>query len=210
MKSYFITGLILLLPFALTLFIISLLIRILTSPFEDVVIAVLYYYDLFDRPLLFFSGDQVAHFFSKIFILLGLGAITVGIGFMAEQVFIKKLINWTDDLLLRIPIFNKLYRAAQEVIRTVISPRGQSFSQVVLVPFPYPHVYSFGLTTAVPGQTGHLPIYLPAAPNPTFGLVVVFKPEDIIFIDMKVEEALKYIVSCGMMYPGYTQLQLLK
>jgi uncharacterized membrane protein len=204
MKKHFLTGLILLLPFALTVFIVQLIVDILTSPFENLVVALLKHYDIFDQPLLIFSGEQVVQFSSKILILCAIFGITVAIGFFAKKVFVKTILVYSDLLLHRIPFYNKLYKATQDVVRTFLSPKGQSFSQVVLIPFPYASTHSIGLTTVAPGaKTGAdlVSIYIPAAPNPTFGLVIVYKYEELIFIDMKVDEALKYIVSCGIMFP---------
>ena len=206
MKKHFFTGLAILLPIALTLWVVLFLITALTNPFLGFVEEVLRYYDVLDRPFLFLTGHDVLVFWSRIFILLFLIGMAILIGFFARLFFIRAVFKYGDYLLHRIPIVNKIYKAAKEIIHTLFGHEKTSFSQVVLIPYPNERTYALGFLASnqqppgsSPEHRGKMSIFVPGAPNPTFGFMVLYPKEKVIFIDMKVDDALKYIVSCGVL-----------
>jgi len=206
MKKYFFTGLVTLLPFTLTLIIVIFVINFLTKPFQGTVESVLNYYGALNQPFFFFSGKQILHFGSKVLILAALFVITLFIGFLGRLVFLNTVFVYGDYILHRIPLINKIYKAAQEVVKTLFSSKSLAFSQVVLVPFPNSKAYSLGFITQKQNGTStqdSLSIFVPGTPNPTMGFMLVYKLEDIIFVDMSVEDALKFVISCGIMFPGF-------
>lgn len=209
MKNYFFAGLAILLPFAITLIIVLFIINLLTAPFEGAVESILRYYDLFDKPILFLNGNQVLSFFSKLFVLMAIVFITLLIGVMGQTVISKAFFSMGDYLIHKIPFVSKVYRATQEVVHTVFKSDSTAFSQVVLVPFPHKNVYSIGLITAE--QQAHLvgskiSVFVPGTPNPTMGFMLMFDKEQLVEVDMKVEDALKFVVSCGIMFSGYKKI----
>ena len=134
---------------------------------------------------------------SRILILITLFLFLILIGFIVRHLFAKGLFNTLDKLLHRVPLVNKVYKAIQEVMHTLFITEGPTFSTVVLVPFPHEKTYSLGLITkeALPegSDKEHLnlvSIFVPGTPNPTMGFMVLFRREQLIFIDMKVEDAL--------------------
>jgi uncharacterized membrane protein len=206
MKSHFFTGLAILLPIALTLWILIFLVTALTNPFLEFVEGVLRYYNVLDRPFLFFTDQDVVIFWSRILILLFLIGLTMLIGFFARLFFIKSLFKYGDALLHRIPVVNKIYKAAKEIIHTLFGHKRTSFSQVVLIPYPNERSYALGLlashqqpAASSVDQRDKMSIFVPGAPNPTFGFMVLYPKEKVILLDMKVDDALKYIVSCGVL-----------
>lgn len=206
MKKNFLTGLVLLLPFTLTVVIILWAINFLTNPFQGGVEAILRHYHILDAPFLFLSSDQVLYFSSKFIVLCLLFAVLLFIGFLGQLVLLKTFFRFGDYIITRIPFVNKLYTMIQEIVKTLFHTKGHAFSQVVIVPFPKSNTYSVALMTRV--QKALLPcdivsVFVPGSPNPTFGFMLTCKMEDIILLDMKVEEALKFIVSCGIMFPGF-------
>lgn len=205
MRKLFFTGLITLLPFTLTLMIVIFIINLFTNPFQGSVAAILDHYDLLDKPFLFFSGEDVLYFSSKLLVLIFLFAIIVLIGFLGRLVIAKTFFRFSDYVIQRIPIVNKVYKSTQELVKTIFKSGGSSFSQAALVPFPHKGAYSMGLISVKQTPENHsetVEVFIPGTPNPTAGFMLAYKYEEIIFLDIKVEEALKFILSCGIMYPG--------
>jgi uncharacterized membrane protein len=204
MKKYFVTGVVILLPLAVTIAIIAFLVNLLTDPFLELSKAILSYFNIGENGFLFFSGDQLRRFASKLVILLILFFFTVFLGFIARWFFIHKLIQLWDYVIHRIPLVSTIYKTCQDVINTIFASKTNSFKQVVLVPFPSPETRSIGLVTRdnVPfpdSNTGNLvTVFVPTTPNPTSGFLMLFEEKDLTYLDMKVEEAFKYVISCGV------------
>lgn len=204
-KRYFFTGLALLLPAVITIILAVFFVNLLTKPFQQGVVAVLSELGLI-KPFLFLSAEQVLNIISKILILITLVAITIIAGILAQIVFARYLIRIADIIIHKIPIVNKIYKAAQDVVHTLFKSEKQAFTQVVLVPFPHEKSYGIGLITSecVPEEAdsehGNLiSVFVPATPNPTMGFMLMLKRKQVIFVDMTVEEALQAIISCGVM-----------
>lgn len=206
MRKLFFTGLITLLPFTLTLIIVIFVINFLTNPFQGAVAATLDYYGLLDKPFLFFSGDQILYFSSKLLALLVLFAVIIFIGFLGQMVIATAFFRFSDYLIHRIPFVNRVYKAVQEVVNTLFKSKESTFSQAALVPFPYPGVYSMALISVKQTPEKHTEnvlVFIPGTPNPTAGFMLSYKYEEIVLLDLKVEEAIKFAISCGTMNPGF-------
>ena len=210
MKQNFFTGLAMLLPIALTFWILSFLIDLLTNPFLTFTENILKYYNLLDYPFLFFSGDQVLMFWSRVLILAFLAGIAILAGFLARILFLNFFFRMGDYLMHRIPFVNRIYKATQDVVHTLFGAQKTSFAKVVLVPFPHEKAYSLGMITSEglhgesdPEHMDKVSIFIPGTPNPTFGFMLLFKREQLIMLDMSIDEALKFIVSMGVMTPEF-------
>ncbi|MCB1111872.1 MAG: DUF502 domain-containing protein [Chlamydiales bacterium] len=205
LRKYFLTGLAILLPAVLTLMLAIFVINLLTAPFVGMVERTLDYYDLLDKPFLFFTGKQIVQIFSRLLILVLLFLFVVIIGILGRLFIFHFFLGIGNYILHRIPFINKIYKATQDVIRTIFESSSPSFSQVVLVPFPTKKTLALGLVTndqhtEEVGELGpgKLSVFVPATPNPTVGFMLMFKKEQMIFLDMKVDDALRFIVSCGV------------
>lgn len=204
MKKHFITGLIILLPLALTLAIVLFIFNLLTEPFIGVVNDVLEHYGLLDHGIWFFSENQIQRYFSQILILFLLFFFTIGLGYLAEWFFIHYLIRFWEYLIQHIPFIGSVYRTCQDIIGTLFKQNANSFKQVVLVPFPSTQSYTIGLVTKkeIPAvgnlKQSLVAVFVPTTPNPTSGFLMLFQENDIVYLDIKVEDALKYIISCGV------------
>lgn len=205
MKKYFITGLVILLPLAVTLAIVLFFLNLLTGPFIGIVQSLFDHYHLFEKSFSFLGAKQTQIIIAQVSILLFLFLFTVLLGFLARWFFLHALIKFWDSLIHRIPFISSVYKTCQDVINTMLTSETKSFKQVVLVPFPFKDSHSIGLVTreeikGVSTKNGDtfVAVFVPTTPNPTSGYLVLYKPEDLIYIDMKVEEALKYIISCGV------------
>lgn len=209
MKKHFITGLIFLLPLAVTIAIVIFVVNFLTQPFVGFVENLLRSSNLKFNSFFLISEDQILRYGSQIIILVGLFLVTVLLGVLTRWFFINYLINLGDYILHRIPLINKLYKTSQDIIRTLFSSQTQSFKQVVMVPFPNLNSYCVGLVTRESppscqesADADLVSVFLPTTPNPTSGYLLMFRKEDIHYLDMKVEDAIKFIISCGVIYPG--------
>jgi uncharacterized membrane protein len=148
------------------------------------------------------------------FHLPGLGAIlAVGIlllvGAVASNFFGKKLVAWWDALLNRIPVVRSIYSGVKQVSDTLFAENGNAFRKAMLVQWPREGVWTIAFMTGTPGGdvvnhlTGdYISLYVPTTPNPTGGYFVMLQKSECIELKMSVDEALKYIVSMGVVVPG--------
>lgn len=204
MKKYFITGLVILLPLTLTLIIISFVFNLLTEPFVGLIKSIFDHYRIFKGGFGFFSSDQVQKFISQVIILVLLFFFAVGLGFLARWFFFHYLVRFWEYILKRIPFVSSIYITCQDVIKSLFTTQSNSFKQVVMVPFPSKIALTMGLITndTLPAldqeDEPFVAVFVPTTPNPTSGYLMMFKKKDMIYLDMKVEDAFKYIISCGM------------
>lgn len=213
MKKYFVTGLAILLPVALTIAIVVFIFNLLTGPFLGLVTTVFERYQLFKQGFLFLNASEIQNLIAKLLILISLFLICVGLGFIARWFFFHTILKFAEYIVQRIPLVRSIYNTCQDVIKTIFASKTNSFKQVVLVKFPHSHAYSIGLITRenIPGLEGTsfenaVSVFVPTTPNPTSGFLVMYKPEDLIYLNMKVEDAFKYIISCGVISPIFQQL----
>lgn len=210
MKKYFFTGLIVLLPLAVTIAIFAFLVNFLTKPFIGFVSTILAKFDIINHGIFFFTPEQTLHYGSQILILIFLFFVTVVIGIVTEWLFFKSLLKLGDRILHKIPLVNTVYKTTQDIIKTLFVSNKNSFKQVVMVPFPQQGSYVIGLISRESPQNCSdkvgeplFSVLVPTTPNPTTGFLLMFKKKDMIFLDLKPEDAIKYIISCGVIIPDY-------
>jgi len=209
MKKHFVTGLVILLPLVVTIGVLIFLINFLTQPFIGLVSTLLKDFGIINRGFLFFSPEQLMRYGSQAIILVLLFLLTVGLGVLTRWFLLHALFRLGDKILHRIPIVNTVYKTTQDIIKTLFVSDKETFKQVVMVPFPCPGTYVLGLISresplvcSQAAQAELISVLVPTTPNPTTGFLMMFKKEDLIYIDIKPEDAIKYIVSCGVIVPG--------
>ena len=195
MRKYFITGLLILVPLAITVWVLNLVIGTLDQ-------SLLLVPERF-RPNSLFGFD-----------IPGLGTIlTILIvfltGLLTNNLVGNYVVKLWEKLLQRIPIVNSLYSSVKQVSDTLFSPSGNAFRKAVLVPYPHQNSWTIAFLTGVPGgdAANHLvgdyvSVYVPTTPNPTSGFFLMMKRSDVVELDMSVDAALKYIVSMGVVAPA--------
>ena len=199
MKKYFITGLVILLPLAITIAIVAFIVSFLTDPFVGFI-------EHFFRTAPWYPPlSGIIHFILQILLLIFLFFFTVALGFFGRMIAFKSFLSLYDYVMHRIPVIKTVYKATQQVIKGILGTSTKSFKQVVMVPFPVSGAYSIGLVSgsapAICEKTAGSPlitVFVPTTPNPTSGFLMLYKPEDVIYLDMKTEEAIKYVISCGV------------
>ncbi len=145
-------------------------------------------------------------------VALGLAMFLVGlVGLAARHYFGRRLISWIENLLLRVPLLNKVYSAIKQVSDAFSSSKKTAFRTVVLVEFPRKGLYSVGFLTndqheEVYARTGKkvICVFVPTTPNPTSGFLVLTPEEEVVKLEMSVAEGIKYIISLGSIVPDYT------
>lgn len=203
MKRAFFTGLALLLPLFITAIIILFVLNLFAQPFLGISEQILSGLKFLKDGFLFIPRDKLILYLSKALSLLTFFFLAISIGFAVQWFFIRKILRLAEKLFAKIPIVSKIYRATQEVFRTVFLSKKKSFGEVVLVPFPHDRGLSFGFVTrhATISLSGHtksvMSVFVPATPNPTMGFMLLFPKEKVIKTDITVEEAMKTIVTCG-------------
>lgn len=215
MKKYFITGLVILLPVTLTLVVVSFIFNLLTTPFLGISQAILNHYNLLDQGFLFLSAEQLLTFLSQALTLVLLFFITVFLGIVARWFFVHYIIHFWEYIIHRIPLVSTIYKACQDVIKTIFTSQTSAFKQVVMVRFPNAETFTIGLVTrdSLPGLdidqisgSNLVAVFVPTTPNPTSGFLAIYRREDIVPLDMKVEDAFKYVISCGLIMPPFNKV----
>ena len=141
-------------------------------------------------------------------ILLAL-LVLLGTGLIAANYFGKRIVSFWESLLERIPLVRNIYSAVKRFAEIVLSDSSQSFSKVLLIEYPRKGLYSLSFQTSqdlgeVQGKTGEdlVCVFVPTTPNPTSGLILMVPKQDVIELDMGVEDALKMVISLGVVVPG--------
>lgn len=204
MKKYFFTGLVTLLPLAVTFWVISFFVRFLTQPFQGIVVSFLNSFDVIEGHI----PSQATRLISQIMILMILFLVTLLLGFVARRFFFNRLLKIGDLMLSKIPLVNKIYKTSKEIVLSFFNAQQQSFKQVVLLRFPYREAFCLGLITNDAPKTCNpslhtpmLSVFIPTTPNPATGYLVMCKKEDLIYLKMNSEDAVKYVVSCAVVQP---------
>ena len=137
-------------------------------------------------------------------------AVLLAVGAIASNFVGRRLLEWGDALVRRIPVVRSIYTSVKQVSDTVFSDSGNAFRTAVLVQWPREGMWTIAFVTGAPGGevASHLGadpfvgVYVPTTPNPTGGYFVMLRRSDCIELQMSVDAALKYIVSMGVVVPG--------
>jgi uncharacterized membrane protein len=200
MRKYFITGLLILVPLAITAWVLNLVISTMDQ-------SLLFVPERF-QPKALFGFD-----------IPGLGTIlTVLIvfltGLLTSNLVGNYVVRLWEQVLRRIPVVNSVYSSVKQVSDTLFSSSGNAFRKAVLVPYPHQNSWTIAFLTGVPGGDvrnhligDYVSVYVPTTPNPTSGFFLMMARSDVVELDMSVDAALKYIVSMGVVAPGYVPLK---
>jgi putative FmdB family regulatory protein len=135
-------------------------------------------------------------------------AILLVVGAIASNFAGRKLVQWGDALVHRIPVVRSIYSSVKQVSDTLFSENGNAFRKAVLVQWPREGVWTVAFVTGAPNgevaaylRDEFVSVYVPTTPNPTGGYFVMLRKSDCVELDMSVDSALKYIVSMGVVAP---------
>jgi len=135
-------------------------------------------------------------------------------GIFAANFIGRRFVNFSEGLLVRIPLVRSVYSAAKNFAEVLFTDTSQAFKQVLLVEYPRKGVYSLCFQTStelqeIQGRTDEdvICVFVPTTPNPTSGFIIMVPRADVIELEMDVEEALKMVVSLGVVVPAWDPRQ---
>ena len=195
-RRYLVAGLLIWVPLGVTVLLLKVLV------------------DLMDQTLLLlpppYRPDNLFGFhIPGLGILLSLAVLLVT-GILAANLVGRQLVHWWESILHRIPFVRSIYSAAKNFAEIVLTEANQSFKKVLLIEYPRKGLYSICFQTStylgeVQARTGEevICVFVPTTPNPTSGLILMVPKSDVIELEMEVEDALKMVVSLGVVVPRW-------
>ncbi|MCQ9379629.1 DUF502 domain-containing protein [Methyloversatilis sp. XJ19-49] len=193
MKRYFITGLLMWIPLAITLWVLAWILGTLDSTM------LLVPYQWRPEQLFGFDIPGLGVILTVLIILLS--------GVVGHNIIGQRLLRYWEGLLSRIPVVKSIYNGVKQVSDTLFSSSGEAFRKAMLIQYPRQGSWTIAFMTGQPGGdvanhlTDHISVYVPTTPNPTSGFFLMVPRSEAIELDMTVDEALKYIVSMGVVPP---------
>jgi uncharacterized membrane protein len=195
MKKYIITGLLIWIPLVITIWVLKLIVESL-----DQVLLLL--------PKEFETENWLGFHVPGMGVVMTLVIVLVT-GLFATNLIGARLVHLWHDILHRIPVVNSIYSSVKQISDTLFSSSGQAFRKALLVQWPREGMWTIAFLTGQPGgdvanrlQGDYVNVYVPTTPNPTGGYFVIVARKDAIELDMSVDEALKYIISMGVVPPN--------
>ena len=205
MKKYIVAGLLVWLPLAITIWVLSWLLGVLDGVFAWLLSA--------SQAVLPEGARENIDHLRRV---PGLGVVVMAAGLLLSGVFAANIFGqwWLhqwDRLLSKIPIVKSIYSSVKQVSDTLFSSSGNAFREAVLVQYPRQGSWTIAFVTGKPGGevAQHLPgeyvsVYVPTTPNPTSGFFLMMPRADLVVLNMSVDEALKYVISMGVVAPPVT------
>jgi len=201
-RASFLTGLAIVLPGVITLAVVKWLFGTISS-FTDTLLFFLPY--CLSPRAIYQDGisGPMFWYWSLLALFLFIAIVSV-VGVLARNYFGKQLIAWADNMMLRVPVLNKIYGTIKQLDEAFTSGKKSSFKTVVLVEYPREGIYSVGFITSahadeVEKKTGRkcVCVFIPTTPLPTGGFLIVVPEDKVVKLDMSVAEGFKYIISVG-------------
>lgn len=194
LRRWFLAGLLVLVPLGITVWVINFVLSTMDGTLNVLPVAL--------------QPDRLLGFhIPGLGVLLAL-AIVLTVGAVASNYVGGKLFAWWDGLLHRIPIVRSLYSGVKQVSDTLFSEKGNAFRKAILLQYPREGLWTIGFLTGAPGgelpqhlQGDYISVYVPTTPNPTSGFFLMVKKSETVELRMSVDEALKYVISMGVVAP---------
>ena len=195
MKKYLITGVLIWIPLVITLWVLKLIV------------------DTLDQSMLLLPQQWRTESFLGVHVP-GLGVILTLVivfvtGVFATNFFGARLVQLWHSILHRIPVVKTIYSSVKQISDTLFSSGGQAFRKALLVQWPREGMWTIAFQTGTPGgdvvnhlRGDYVSVYVPTTPNPTSGYFMMVMRKEVIELDMSVDDALKYIISMGVVAPG--------
>jgi uncharacterized membrane protein len=194
MRKYFITGLLILVPLAITAWVLNLVISTMDQ-------SLLFVPERWQpRTLIGFDIPGLGTLLTVVIVFLT--------GLLTNNLVGNYVVKLWEKLLTRIPVVSSLYSSVKQVSDTLFSSSGNAFRKAVLIPYPHQNSWTIAFLTGTPGGDvknhlvgDYVSVYIPTTPNPTSGFFLMMAKKDVVELDMSVDAALKYIVSMGVVAP---------
>lgn len=198
LRRTFFTGIFFLVPMGITVWVLDLLLANtynLAGPYVSQVLN--FFFDEVPIPLVKFCA------------LLLVMAFVFAIGWLAQFYFGKKVLNLVDTLMMRLPFIRSIYGGTKQIIEAFsMQKSGSSFKKVVLLEYPRKGSWVLGFVTNESLEDSDslygkkmVGCFVPSTPNPTTGFLLYYDPFEMLLLDLEVDEAVKLIVSAGLVMP---------
>lgn len=194
LKKIFLTGLVVMIPIGLTLYILTFIISVM-----DGLLMII--------PRQYHPDTLIGFHIPGFGIIVTIMLIFI-CGLMTKSIVGNRIVRYSEGLLDKIPIVRSIHIAIKKIVGSMVLYRSRSFRKVVLVEFPRRGVYTVGFVTGTPeGEIQRktvqrcISVYVPTTPNPTSGYFIIFPEDEVIQLDMSVEEAFTLIISGGIVNP---------
>jgi uncharacterized membrane protein len=194
LKTYFLTGLLVLVPLAITLWVLGLVIGTMDQTLN------LLPGSWQPERLLGFNLPGIGALLTLVFIFI--------VGLLTQNFIGQTLVKWWETLLAHIPVVGPLYTSVKQVSDTLLSSSGNAFRKALLIEYPRKGSFTIAFMTGIPSgevashlEGEHVSVYIPTTPNPTSGFFLMLPRAEVVELDMTVDAALKYIVSMGVVAP---------
>lgn len=209
MKKYFFTGFAALLPLALTIIIVNWLFNLFTAPLAGITEFFLLTYEK-QLGLSLEHHETMVLFLSRVIALILLVVLIFVLGFCGQKFLKNIFLKIPEKLFGRIPLVRFIFRLSRDITKSVFADNKKTFRETVLLPFPHENALTIGFVTGdtpfiLKGEDKpktDLAVFVATAPHPMSGYVL-FVPKEITHsVDVSVEDAFKFLISCGVILPG--------
>ena len=194
LRKWLLTGLLVIVPGVITAWVLNWIVSTLDQTLQILPVA--------------WHPDRLLGFHVPGFGVVLTLLILLVVGATASNFAGRKLVQWGDAMVHRIPVVRSIYSSVKQVSDTLFSSSGQAFRKALLVQYPREGAWTIAFLTGQPGgdaanrlRGDYVSVYVPTTPNPTSGFFLMMPREDVIELDMSVDEALKYIISMGVVAP---------
>ena len=189
MKKHFLTGLLIWIPLAITLWVLHLIVTIM------------------DVSLALIPPEWQPPYFPGLGLAMTLAIVWLT-GVAASNLLGQRLLHFWEGALKRIPVVNSIYSSVKQVSDTLLKPGGQAFRKALLVQYPRTGTWTIAFLTGLPAgevkswlEGDYVSVYVPTTPNPTSGFFLMMPRSEVIELSISVDEALKYVISMGVVPP---------
>jgi uncharacterized membrane protein len=201
LRDNFLAGIIVILPITITVFIIRFFVVSLNAIMLNPLTIGLKRYPLYEDQRLFLA---------KALIFIAVVLIIALAGLMTRVIIVRRFFTFFENILLRLPMINKVYGSIKEISSAFLGKRKSGFKKVVLVEYPRKGIYTLGFVTSessgefqdAANDPDLISVYVPTTPNPTSGLFILINRHEVTPLEMSVEEALKVVISAGAIAPA--------
>lgn len=205
-RRHFYAGLIVILPLFLTIFIINWMVNFIVA------ITMESFFTVFiNNAIKFFGIEDNIHLKTVVYILylLSILIFITFIGYIAKNIFGKKITRTINKIIGKLPIVKHIYTTINQIVSLVSSEKGNNYKRAIAVEYPRKGIYSIGFLTSEDNEVlsklegkDLCNVFIPTSPNPTSGMFICVEKKDVIFLDMKIDDAVKLIISGGVIVPG--------
>lgn len=199
LRNYFLTGLIVVGPVGITLYVIWWFINLVDAWVKPWV------------PNAYLPETYLPFTVPGVGLIFSITALVI-IGALTANLFGRTLVSYGEMMLDRMPVVRNMYRALKQIFETVLSQSGSSFQKVGLIEYPRNGLYAIVfISTTTKGEIDKkvregetfLSVFLPTTPNPTSGFLLFVPEQDVLLLEMSVEEAAKLVISAGLVVPEF-------